>query len=123
MDFGHGCAVYVDDDVVLTNNDNLWWANNWESSSVQSFDTGYLTIGTHTITVYGFEDCCDGDQDIRFTVNNGETYWDLNGFAAAWEANNYPICRTVETKYVTETATGTDETFASNLEYIHDNAE
>jgi hypothetical protein len=61
MDFGRGLAVFVDDVVVYTTNNDLWWANDWDSIGVRSFDTGSLSVGTHTITVYGFENCCDGN--------------------------------------------------------------
>lgn len=61
MDLGRGLVVIIDDVVVYTTNADLWWSNSWDSNSVRSFDTGDMSIGTHTITVYGFENCCDGN--------------------------------------------------------------
>lgn len=101
LDAGRGVAVYFDDEVVLTSDSDTWWNNDWTSDAVLSFDTGACSEGEHTVTIYSLEDCCDGNNDVRFRINYGSTYSELTNFPAVWDSSSVS-CRTFETKYVTE---------------------
>ena len=57
--------MYIDDYLVYTNENDLWWNWDWNNESIFSikyeFDPGY-----HIMEIFGAEDCCDGTNDIRF---------------------------------------------------------
>jgi len=65
-DFGHGGAIYVDNQLVYERtNEDIWWGVNWNSGDVFTY-TEMLGAGTHEFTIYGTEGCCDGANAIQF---------------------------------------------------------
>ena len=77
-DAGLGGAVYFD--YVLADHDqsNLWWGYNWNRGSelLEAFATN-LSEGTHTLDAYWAENCCNGKQSARFSVDHGTTWYAL----------------------------------------------
>jgi hypothetical protein len=71
-DFGFGGGLYVDDIALEEQwNDNLWWAGNWNNSSQVLQGTVSLGVGTHSVRILGFEDCCDGGLTAQFRRPGG----------------------------------------------------
>jgi len=65
-DFGRGGAVYLDN-ASVSNSTDLWWAGNW-GGQILSISAN-LASGTHTLKIYGLEDCCDGGQSLQFSTD------------------------------------------------------
>lgn len=70
VDFGDGGTMLVDDTVLDTRQDDMWWGGSWGSSGVLS-GSAMLTEGLHTLHLYGLERCCDGYFSTQFSVGDG----------------------------------------------------
>ena len=78
-DAGLGGEVYFDGNLVERNADNLWWGYNWNRSSelIEAFVSD-LDSGHHTIDLFWAENCCNGGQSGRFSVDNGQSWLALS---------------------------------------------
>ncbi|MGO8738049.1 CCXG family PEP-CTERM protein [Rhodoblastus sp.] len=81
IDFGWGGTLIMNGPglgtgaVLMTSNNNLWWAGNINDANNTLFGTVDLTIpGTYTLNVYGAEDCCDGGTTGQFLAPGAATY-------------------------------------------------
>jgi hypothetical protein len=74
-DAGLGAEIYFDGNLVERTNDNLWWGYNWnrESELVEAL-IGDLDSGSHTLDLFWAENCCNGGQSGRFSVDNGHSW-------------------------------------------------
>jgi hypothetical protein len=68
-DFGQGYGYFLDGDFVSSSTDDWWWNNDWSNSDVLTF-TGSYEAGFHHIEIYGFEDCCDGNFDLQWSLSS-----------------------------------------------------
>jgi len=67
LDAGYGAAVYLDNTLIGSRSDNLWWSNNWNNSDVFTVTLADLTRDSKVIDIYWAENCCNGSSSIRFT--------------------------------------------------------
>lgn len=69
-DAGYGGALYLNGTLLDINATDLWWAGSWTASELL---TGSLVLaeGAYTLDAYWAEDCCNGGQSARFSVNGG----------------------------------------------------
>lgn len=71
-DFTYGATVFA------TGNENsgfdepgdIWWSHDWNNSDV----FGFYTLGTGTLNILGFEECCGGGMSLRYSEDNGRTW-------------------------------------------------
>src|SRR6266545_4986776 len=75
-DWGWGGTLLVDGVELKSRWSAMWWNGNWNDANQQLQGTVTLTPGTHTVEVYGFEDCCDGVTDAQLMSPVG-TWTDL----------------------------------------------
>jgi hypothetical protein len=66
VDFGMGGAMFLDGVAVDFHSNNMWWNGSYSNSSQYFSANSNLAAGNHTLTIYGFEDCCDGSQQAQF---------------------------------------------------------
>lgn len=78
VDFGDGGTMMLDDTVLATRQDDLWWEGAWDSPGVLS-GSAVLTEGLHTLHLYGLERCCDGYFTTQFRVGDGSYVTFSNG--------------------------------------------
>lgn len=93
VDFGHGGAVFLDGTAVDLKTNDMWWAYNYgNTSSVFSVLNQSLAAGNHTLTIYGLEGCCDGGQQVQYSVN-GSAYqsFSANTLQAVPEPETYAL--------------------------------
>ncbi|UZE96609.1 CCXG family PEP-CTERM protein [Alkalimarinus alittae] len=69
LDAGYGAAFYLDNTLVSSRTDNLWWAYNWNNSDVMHVLDNTLTAGAHTLEIYWAENCCNGASSAKFTTD------------------------------------------------------
>lgn len=87
-DFGKGAAVFLDGVAIGSRNTDMWWDQQYDASptQTQSFQLHDIavTAGTHTLQVFGLENCCDGDAQAQFSINNGPytTFSNVDGLGA-----------------------------------------
>ncbi len=75
VDFGHGGAMFLDGVAVDYKTGDMWWSNDWNNtSSVLLSGSQALSSGSHTMTLYGLEDCCDGGQKAQFSSDDGQSF-------------------------------------------------
>lgn len=74
VDFGHGAAIFVDGKEFYYDRSNLWWNANWNAGPAVLKVAQDYDPGRHKIEIYGVEDCCDGNFNVRFE-KNGNTGW------------------------------------------------
>jgi hypothetical protein len=86
VDFGNGGAIYLDGNAADFKGSNMWWAGSY-SNPTQYFDitASNLSAGVHTLTIYGLEDCCSGNQQTQFKIGNGSftSFSNTDGLSAA----------------------------------------
>ncbi len=71
VDFGGGGALFVDNTSTF-NGGNMWWANSYgDASQYLALNNVTLSAGDHTLTLYGFEDCCSGNSQLQYEVVGG----------------------------------------------------
>lgn len=71
VDFGYGGALFLDDAALDVKSHDMWWAGQYDNAS-QYFNAAVnLGAGNHTLTIYGFEGCCDGGQQAQFMAPAG----------------------------------------------------
>jgi len=71
-DFGYGGGLYVDDVPLEEDwNSDLWWNFNWNAASEVLQGSINLGVGTHSLRIIGFEDCCDGGLTAEFQRPGG----------------------------------------------------
>ncbi len=77
VDFGQGGTLVLDAGtanavVLATSTGNMWWAGDWNnSSSILAGSVLDLSVGTHTLNLFGIEDCCSGFQSAQFKNSAG----------------------------------------------------
>lgn len=83
VDFGGGGAMFIDGLAVDFKSNDLWWAGNY-SNAAQFFAASLnLVAGNHTISVYGFEGCCDGGMQQQYKKAGAEfkSFSSIDGLA------------------------------------------
>jgi hypothetical protein len=71
VDFGYGGTLFLNDVALDVKSHDMWWAGQYDNSS-QYFNAAVnLGAGNHTLTIYGFEGCCDGGQQAQFMAPAG----------------------------------------------------
>jgi hypothetical protein len=72
-DFGFGGAVFLDNAAVAYRTNDMWWNYNWYyEAGIQTFQfASLLSAGSHTLLMYGQEDCCDGATAGEYSINGG----------------------------------------------------
>lgn len=71
-DFGRGGAAFLDGvahDVAIY---NIRDSSNSDAANSLDFSMNQPAKGNHTLTICGFEDCCDGVQQAQFKFANGQ---------------------------------------------------
>lgn len=67
LDAGYGAQLYVNNQLTVARNEELWWKNNWNRPDVFSLTNYTFGTGRHNIDLYFAENCCNGTNSIRFT--------------------------------------------------------
>ena len=93
VDLGGGGALFIDGNLVDSKSNNMWWSYGYNDASqyLASSSAVLLGVGVHTLTLYGFEDCCSGTSQVQFSTNNGASYTSFSntdGLPAIPEAPN-----------------------------------
>lgn len=70
-DFGDGWAVYLDGAYYDAAQGDWWWNRSWDDEHVIYINFDY-EAGDHHMIFYGFENCCDGDFDMTYTITSNE---------------------------------------------------
>ena len=73
LDAGFGMALYLDNVLISSTSDDLWWGTSWNNSDVFSVELNNLTRDNKVLDIYWAEHCCDGPSSIRF--KNDANQW------------------------------------------------
>jgi hypothetical protein len=71
-DFGRGGAIFLDGVGKDYFSGDFWDTSYSNPSQYLDFSVNQLAKGNHTLTIYGFENCCDGAQQAQFKIGNGQ---------------------------------------------------
>jgi hypothetical protein len=78
-DAGHGGEILFDGNLVERDSSNLWWGGKWKrTDELLEAVLSDLDAGTHTIDLFWAENCCNGRQAGRFSVNQGTSWHALS---------------------------------------------
>ena len=91
VDFGKGGAIFLDGAAEQSFSHDMWWAGSYNTAGQYfEFTANDLSVGKHTITLYGIEDCCSGNQQTQFQIGNGNftSFGTNDGLPAVPEAQN-----------------------------------
>jgi hypothetical protein len=95
VDFGKGGAMFLDGAQVLdSKNTNMWWNYSYTDATQYLAGSAALSVGVHTLTLYGLEDCCSGNQQAQFRIGDDGTFTSFSntdGLPAIPEAQNYAM--------------------------------
>ena len=71
-DAGYGGALYLDGTLLNVKTSDLWWGGSWSNlNQLLVANVADLGAGSHTLDAYWAENCCNGSQGGRFSVNGG----------------------------------------------------
>ena len=90
VDLGGGGTLVLDGTALDTNGNNMWWNNSYADPSQFLAGSANLSVGVHTLTIYGFEDCCSGNMQVQFSKNGGayQSFGATDGLPAVPEAQS-----------------------------------
>jgi hypothetical protein len=71
-DAGYGGAIYLDGIRVDYKPEDLWWGGDRNNASEILNGSLSLASGSHVFEGFWAENCCNGDQGGRFSVNGGD---------------------------------------------------
>ncbi|WP_229423801.1 CCXG family PEP-CTERM protein [Massilia frigida] len=71
VDFGYGGALFLNGVALDAKSHDIWWDSQYTNPSQYLGATVNLGAGNHTLTIYGFEGCCDGGQQAQFMAPSG----------------------------------------------------
>lgn len=71
VDFGLGGALFINDVAVDSKSHDMWWGGQYTNASQFLGSSVNLGAGNHTMTIYGFEGCCDGTLQAQFMAPGG----------------------------------------------------
>jgi hypothetical protein len=94
VDFGGGGTLVLDGTALDTNGNNMWWDYSYGDRSQFLAGSSTLAVGSHTLSLYGFEDCCSGNMQVQFSTDGGKTYTSFgaaDGLPAIPEAQTYAM--------------------------------
>ena len=75
VDFGKGGALFLDNTALTFNSGDMWWNGSYSGSgSFKVTTTNPLAAGNHTLTLYGIEGCCSGNQQIQFSAPGSTSF-------------------------------------------------
>ena len=90
VDFGKGGALYLDGTVLDFKSTNMWWNFNYSDATQFLAGSADLSAGVHTLTIYGLEDCCSGNQQAQYQIGNG-AFTSFSATDAVPEAQSYAM--------------------------------
>ena len=94
VDLGGGGTMVLDGTALDTHSNNMWWAGSYSNASQYFQGASTLAAGAHTLSLYGFEDCCSGSMQAQFSTNGGASYTSFgatDGLAAVPEAQSFAM--------------------------------
>ncbi|MBZ5856348.1 CCXG family PEP-CTERM protein [Flavihumibacter profundi] len=91
FDFGNGGAIFLDGINVAFNNQDMWWAGNWNLPGQSLQWSTSLGIGMHEILVYGLEDCCDGGGSAEYKFPGGSEFTAFSTLAYVKDTGTYYV--------------------------------
>jgi hypothetical protein len=78
-DAGFGATLYVNDMLVDSNSQDMWWGYNWNRAHEILDSLGAeFTPGANVLDLYWAENCCNGGQSGRFSTNGGQDWMTLS---------------------------------------------
>jgi hypothetical protein len=77
-DFGLGGAVFLDGVAINFNNNDMWWNGVYTDPSQIFTNSANLTVGNHTLDIYGQEGQADGAQEAQYQSPNMRTFNTFN---------------------------------------------
>ncbi|WOJ97355.1 CCXG family PEP-CTERM protein [Congregibacter brevis] len=87
MDWGRGGFIRADfdDAPVSLINDDIWWAKNWNKSN-EILTYSFSDVGSFSLTLLGFEGCCDGINSAQYRTFETGQIAAFNDAPAEWQA-------------------------------------
>jgi hypothetical protein len=85
VDATYGGALYLDNQRVDYKPSDLWWGsnNNWANTAELLTYTGPVNSGNHILEVFWAENCCNGANSGRFSLNGGTTWQSFSNVSFA----------------------------------------
>jgi hypothetical protein len=75
VDLGGGGALFLDGNALDSKGNGMWWAGSYsDASQFLAGSSTALGVGVHTLTLYGFEDCCSGNMQVQYSTDGGANY-------------------------------------------------
>ncbi len=94
VDFGGGGTLVLDGTALDTNGNNMWWNYSYSDASQFLAGSSTLSVGVHTLSLYGFEDCCSGNMQVQYSTDGGTSYTSFgatDGLPAIPEAQTFAM--------------------------------
>jgi hypothetical protein len=96
VDFGGGGALFLDGTALDYKGTDMWWADSYNNASqfLAGTSTTPLGVGVHTLSLYGFENCCSGNMQVQYSTNGGSTFTSFSStdtLPAVPEAQNFAM--------------------------------
>ena len=94
VDLGGGGTLVLDGTALDTHSNNMWWNYSYSDASQFLAGSASLSAGFHTLTLYGFEDCCSGNMQVQYSTDGGTSYTSFgsaDGLPAVPEAQSFAM--------------------------------
>jgi hypothetical protein len=94
VDLGGGGTLVLDGTAIDTHSNNMWWNYSYSDASQFLAGSSALSVGVHTLQLYGFEDCCSGNMQVQYSTDGGTSYTSFgatDGLPAVPEAQSFAM--------------------------------
>ncbi|MCK9688450.1 CCXG family PEP-CTERM protein [Scleromatobacter humisilvae] len=93
VDLGGGGTLVLDGTALDTKSNNMWWNYSYSDASQFLAGSANLSVGVHTLTIYGFEDCCSGNMQVQFSTDGTKytSFGATDGLPAIPEAQSFAM--------------------------------
>lgn len=66
VDFGYGGALFLDGVALDWKSHDIWWGGAYTNPAQYLSGNATLDAGSHTLQIFGLENCCDGYTQVQF---------------------------------------------------------
>ncbi len=74
VDFGLGGAMFLNGVSKTYNTTDMWWNGSYSNPNEYLSFSSVLAVGNYTLTIYGLEWCCSGNQQAQFKAAGSSNF-------------------------------------------------
>ncbi|MGJ8680782.1 CCXG family PEP-CTERM protein [Paraglaciecola sp.] len=75
LDAHYGAEIYINNALVHTKYEDLWWKTNWSNKDVIKIENTLLPAAENVIEIFWAESCCNGPNSVMFSFDDAQSQY------------------------------------------------